>query len=50
MPCGCAGNKGSKAKAVATKIQQNKIIQMKLNIINKAVNSNKKLPCVPIKK
>lgn len=50
MPCGCAGKKSSKAKAVATKIQQNKILQMKLNLINKTVNANKKLPCVPIKK
>ena len=50
MPCGCAGKKNSKAKAVATKIQHNKMLQMKLNLINKTVNSNKKLPCVPIKK
>ena len=49
MPCGCAGKKGSKSKVVANKIQQNKMLQFKLNLINKAVNSNKKLPCVPIK-
>jgi hypothetical protein len=50
MPCGCAGKKNYKANAVAAKIKHNKMLQMKLNLINKTVNSNKKLPCVPIKK